>query len=308
MKLKKLRVFQYLEYVAALCIAAPFFLLPRPIALRAGEFLGEIMFWLMKRRRSIGYKNLNIAFGDDLSSEEKRQILRANFRNLGKSLAEVLHFPKMSTGYLQQKVRIEGQENYLAAKAKGQGVIFLTAHFGNWEISSHAQSAAGYPLSIVVRPLDNHYLNSIVEKLRTLHGNKILPRGNGLKRMITALKNKETLGILMDQNTSRSKGLFIDFFGEPACTVPVIALLALRYRVPVIPGFIIRTGFDTHTLYLGPEVEIQRTGDTQKDIAENTRHFNTIIEQFVRQYPDQWFWIHNRWKTRPIEEEIADNR
>jgi KDO2-lipid IV(A) lauroyltransferase len=299
MKLKKLRVVQWIEYAAAMTLALPFYLLPHSIAFRGGELIGDLLYRILSRRRAIGYKNLNIAFGNELSEEEKQRILKSNFRNLGKSLVEVIHFPKVSKSYLQKKIMILGQENYLAAMSKGKGIIYLTAHFGNWEMSSHAQSAAGHPLSIVVRPLDNPYLDNIVTKLRTIHGNKLLARRKGLKQMISALKNKEAVGILMDQNASRSKGIFVDFFGKPACTVPVIALLALRYEAPVIPGFIVRTGFDTHTLYLGPEIEIQRTGDAQKDIEANTAHFNTIIENFIRRYPDQWFWIHNRWKNQP---------
>jgi KDO2-lipid IV(A) lauroyltransferase len=300
MKLKKLRVVQWIEYAAAMVLVLPFYLLPRSIAFRGGELIGELLYRVLSRRRAIGYKNLDIAFGNELSEEEKQRILRSNFRNLGKSLVEVIHFPKMSKQYLQEKVKIVGQENYLAAMSKGKGMIYLTAHFGNWEISSHTQSAVGHPLNVVVRPLDNAYLDNIMTKLRTMHGNKLLARRKGLKQIISALKNKEAVGILMDQNAMRSKGIFVDFFGKPACTFPVIAILALRYDVPVIPGFIVRTGFDTHTLYIGSEIDIQRTGDAQKDIAINTAHFNTIIEDFVRRYPDQWFWIHNRWKNQPL--------
>ncbi len=300
MKLKKLRFVQWIEYVVVMALAFPFYLLPHTIAFRLGELVGDFMYRIMSRRRAIGYKNLDIAFGDKLSPQEKQQILRSNFRNLGKSLVEIIHFQKMTKSYLREKVKIVGQENYLAAMDKGKGMIYLTAHFGNWEISSHAQSAAGYPLSIVVRPLDNPYLDEVTTRLRTMYGNKLLARRNGLKQIISALKNKEAVGILMDQNTPRSKGIFVDFFGKPACTVPVIAILTLRYSVPVIPGFIVRTGFDTHTLYLGPEIEIQRTGDAQKDIEVNTANFNKIIEDFIRRYPDQWFWIHNRWKNQPL--------
>lgn len=299
MKLKKTRVVQFIEFVIAMVFTLPLYLLPRKLASRAGEQIGELMYRIMNRRREIGYKNLTIAFGDELSDREKHQILRSNFRNLGKSVVEVIHFPKMSKSYLQEKVRIVGQENYLAAKKKGRGVIYLTAHVGNWEMSSHAQSAAGYPLSLVVRPLDNRFLDSVVARRRTMYGNKLLARRKGLKQIIAALKQNEAVGILMDQNTKRKQGIFVDFFGKPACTVPVIAMLALRYDVPVIPGFIVRAGFDTHTLYIGREIIIQKTGDIQKDIEANTAYFNKIIEEFIRQYPDQWFWIHNRWKTQP---------
>lgn len=302
MKLNKLRLVQFIEYILAMLAALPFYLLPQKFAFRIGELLGELLYRIMPRRRQIGYKNLTIAFGDELTEQEKYQILRSNFSNLGKSLVETLHFPKMSKDYLRGKVNILGQENFLSAKSKGRGVIYLTGHVGNWEMSSHAQSAAGHPLSIVVRPLDNRYLNKVVTRLRTIHGNKVLARGNGLRQIIAALKNKDAVGILMDQNTLRSRGIFVDFFGKSACTIPVIAILALRYNVPVIPGFIVRTGFDTHTIHIGQEIEIQRSGDTQKDIEINTANFNKIIESFIRQYPDQWFWIHNRWKTRPPKE------
>lgn len=299
MRRPKPRLLQILEYAAIVIVALPFRLLPRRLALRAGELLGELMYRSMRGRRALGLKNLTIAFGASLSDAEKQRILRATFRNLGKSVVEVLHFPGMSNAYLREKVEFVGAEHYITAMSKGRGLIFLSGHVGNWEMSSHAWSAAGHPVSIVVRPLDNTYLNNFVTRLRTMHGNRLLARSNGLKQILAALRRGEAVGILMDQNTMRSRGIFVDFFGKPACTVPVIALLALRYRVPVIPGFIVRTGFDTHTLIYGPEIEIERTGDTQKDIARNTAKFNQIIEDFIRQYPDQWFWLHNRWKNQP---------
>ncbi|PIE35492.1 lipid A biosynthesis acyltransferase [candidate division KSB3 bacterium] len=302
MKLNTFRIIQVLEFVAAMIAVLPFRHLPCRMALRLGEFIGDLLYRLLPRRRRIGYNNLTIAFGETLSDREKDRILRTNFRNLGKSLAELLQFPRMSVDYLREKVTIVGQENFLNAKQKGRGVIYLTAHVGNWEMSSHAQSSLGNPLSIVVRPLNNPYLDNVLTRLRTMHGNKLLARNKSMRQIITSLKNKEAVGILMDQNALRSRGIFVDFFGKPACTVPVIAILALRYHVPVIPGFIVRTGFDTHTLHLGPEIEIQRTGNTQQDIAANTEHFNSIIADFIRQHPEQWFWIHNRWKTRPLNE------
>lgn len=299
MKLKDSRAIQFLEYLAVMIIALPLYWLPRRLALRTGEYIGEIMYHILPRRRQIGFKNLTIAFGDSMSDQEKERILRSNFRNLGKSIIEVLHFPKMSRADVREKVTIVGQENCIKAMSKGRGMIYLAAHIGNWEMSSFAQSAAGYPANIVVRPLDNRYLNNFMVRVRTMYDHTILARRNGMRDMIAALKRKESVGILMDQNAKRSQGIFVDFFGKPASTVPVIAILALRYHAPVIPGFIVRTGFDTHTLYFGPEIEFERTGDAKKDIELNTARLNKILEDFIRQYPDQWFWIHNRWKTQP---------
>lgn len=300
MKLKKLHLIQFLEFAAAMTVAWPLSLLPLRLALHVGESIGMGMYWLLKRRRELGRRNLTIAFGDTLTDSEKNAILKTTFRNLGKSIVETLHFPKMSKAYLTEHVEIVGLEHYLAAKAKGRGVLCLTGHIGNWEMSSHAQSAAGHPLSIVMRPLDNVYLNCMVERMRTLHGNRLVSRGqNGLKQILAALKANDMVGILMDQNTRRSKGIFVDFFGKPACTIPVIALVALRYHTPVISAFVVRTGFDTHRLLLSQEIEMERTGDTQKDIELNTAKLNRVLEEIIRHYPDQWFWVHNRWKAQP---------
>ncbi len=300
MKLKKYRGVQLFEFAFAMLGALPFIALPRRPALRFGEWVGDAMYRCMPRRRAIGLKNLHIAFGSELSEQEKTRILRLTFRNLGKSLAEVLYYPRMSVEFLREKASIIGQEHYLTAKKQGQGVIFLAAHIGNWEMTPQVQSAFGYPLHVVVRPLDNPYLDRLVTKRREMFGSTMLSRRNGFKDILAALRKKEAVGILMDQNTLSSRGgIFVDFFGKPACTTPVIALLALRYNVPVLPAFVVRTGFDTHTLYIGQDVEILRTGDTQNDIAVNTVRFNGILEDFIRKYPDQWFWIHNRWKSQP---------
>ncbi|GAK50955.1 lipid A biosynthesis acyltransferase [Candidatus Moduliflexus flocculans] len=300
MKLNKFRFVQFLEFAAAMTFAWPLSALPLRLALKIGEIFGIGMYWLLRRRRKLGFRNLTIAFGDTLSEQQKEAILKTTFRNLGKSIVETLHFPTMSKEYLAEHVEIIGLEHYFAAKAKGRGVLCLTGHIGNWEMSSHAHSAAGHPMSIVVRPLDNAYLNRTVERLRTLHGNRLLARGqNGLKQILAALKAREMVGILMDQNTRRSKGIFVDFFGKPACTIPVIPLIALRYDVPVISAFVVRTGFDTHRLLIGAEIEMERTGDMQNDLVINTAKLNRMLEEIIRQYPDQWFWVHNRWKTQP---------
>ncbi|MCP4400994.1 MAG: lysophospholipid acyltransferase family protein [bacterium] len=301
MKLKNLEIVQFLEYAAVMTLTAPFYLLPHKSALRTGELLGKLTYWLLSSRRDIGRKNLRIAFGDELSDEQREDILRTTFKNFGKSMIETLRMPKVSREELLDRVEIVGEEYCRAAMAKGRGLIYLTGHMGSWEFSSHSYSAAGYLANTVMRPLDNHFLNEAICKRRMMFGNKLIFRGNGLRQILSALKKGERVGILMDQNTLRSKGIFVDFFGKPACTIPVIAIIALRYNVPVVPGFIIRTGFDTHRLSFGPEIEIARSGDIQKDIEVNTTTFNKIIEDVIRKYPDQWFWIHNRWKTQPLK-------
>ncbi len=299
-KLKQHRIIQFFEFAAAMAVIWPLSRLPRRVAFHLGEMLGLAMYWLLKRRRDLGVRNLTVAFGETLTEQEKRAILKTTFRNLGKSLVEMLHFPRMSNAYFAEHVQMIGLEHYAAAKAKGRGVLCMSGHIGNWEMSGQALSAAGNLCSVVVRPLNNPYLNRLLERLRMLRGNRLLARGqNGLKQILTTLKANDMVVILMDQNTRRSKGIFVDFFGKPACTIPVIALVALRYHVPVIPGFIVRTGFDTHEVRFGAEIEMERTGDTQKDIEINTAKLNRILEDIIRQYPDQWLWGHHRWKTQP---------
>lgn len=298
----KSRIIQAVEYAGVMLAAWPLSRLPYQVALRIGERVGDGLYRLLKQRRTIALHNLDIAFGDTLSFEEKDRIVRAIFRNLGKSIAEVIHFPGLSDDFFRQKTEIVGIDHYLNARRKGRGVLYVSGHFGNWEMMGQMLSAAGYPLHVVVRPLDNPYLNRIVERLRTLHGNTLIARGGGLKQMIAALRKHEDVGVFMDQNTLRSRGIFVDFFGKPACTVPVVALLALRFNVPVIPAFIVRTGFDTHRLVLGEDIDILRSGDIDKDVARNTARFNTLLADIIRQHPDQWLWIHRRWKTQPEPE------
>ena len=176
MKLKKYPAVQFLEYAAAKLAVAPLYLLPRRAALHVGEWLGEAMYRLMWKRRQLGFHNLTLAFGDELSATEKERILRLNFRNLGKSLAEVVHFPKSCAADVLARVTITGQEHCAEAFRQGRGMIYLTAHIGNWEMASHAQAASGYPSTIVVRPLDNRFLDRVTTARRTMFGNTLIAR------------------------------------------------------------------------------------------------------------------------------------
>jgi KDO2-lipid IV(A) lauroyltransferase len=215
-------------------------------------------------------------------------------------LAEVCHFPKYTRENLARVVVYDGFENFEQAFAQGKGLLFLTAHLGGWELSAFAHSLHGHPLRIVARPLDNVYLDRMVRRYRTMHGNTVVDKDDFVRGILSAMKAGQTVGILMDTNMTPPQGVFVDFFGIPACTASGLARIALRTGAAVVPGFTIwdRT-LRKYRLRFDPAVKLVRTGNLDTDTVTNTAIFTSIIENYVRQYPDQWLWVHRRWKTRP---------
>lgn len=287
------------EYVMALFLIRLFGMLPRSIARLAAQMLAWLGFHLARRQHIAGMRNLQIAF-PELSDAQREQILRGSFSNIGRLLVEFTHFPDLNKNNISHFVVHDGLENYLEGVRRGRGVIFMTAHFGAWELSSYAQAVYGYPLKFVVRPIDNPRVEKLISKYRTSSGNVPIQRRSAARDILKALRENEAVGILFDQNTTRSEGVFAEFFGVPAATTPSIALFALRTGAAVVPGFLIwDQALGRHRLRLDPPVELIDTGNLESDVLENTRQFNRILEGYVRKYPDQWLWIHRRWKTRP---------
>jgi KDO2-lipid IV(A) lauroyltransferase len=287
------------EYQLASLVIRLFGAMPRPLAFRAAQKLAWLGFHLAIRQRHAGLRNLRIAL-PELADKQREQILRGSFENLGRLLVEFTHFPELNKNNICRVVVHDGLENYLEAVRRGRGVIFMTAHFGAWELSSFAHALYGYPLKFVVRPIDNGRVEDLISHYRTLSGNAPIQRRSAARDIVRALRRNESVGILFDQNTTRSEGVFAEFFGLPAATTPSIALLALRTGAAVVPGFLIWDGkIGRHRLRLDPPVELTNTGDLDRDVLENTRRFNKILEEYIREYPDQWLWIHRRWKTRP---------
>jgi KDO2-lipid IV(A) lauroyltransferase len=194
----------------------------------------------------------------------------------------------------------DGFEHFEAARARGKGVLFLTAHMGGWEIGSFAHSLYGNVLRIVVRPLDNPYLDALVDRYRTLHGNSTFGKQDFARGLLAAMKAGETVGILMDQNMTPPAGVFVDFFGVPACTASGLARVAAHTGAAVVPGFTLWDAtLRKYRIRFEPAVELVRTGNEEADVIANTAKFTKVIEEFARRYPEQWLWVHRRWKTRP---------
>jgi len=287
------------EYTLALLVVRIFGAMPRSFARRAAQTLATLGYRLAQRQRSAGLRNLQMAM-PHLSDDERQRILKGSFENLARLLVEFTHFPELNKGNISRLVVHDGLENYLEALRRGRGVIFMTAHFGAWELSSFAHAVYGYPLKFLVRPLDNSRVERLISDYRTMSGNIPIQRRSAARDVLKALRHNEAVGILFDQNTTQSEGVFVDFFGIPAATTPAIALFALRTGAAVVPGFLIwDEAQKKHRLRLDPPVELVETGNLEQDVLENTRRFNGILEGYIRKYPDQWLWIHRRWKTRP---------
>jgi KDO2-lipid IV(A) lauroyltransferase len=197
-------------------------------------------------------------------------------------------------------VEYEGLENYRQASGRGKGVLFLTGHLGAWELSAFAHSLNGYPLSIVMRPLDNPYLDALAERYRTMHGNHTVSKDDSVRPLLAAMHRGECVGILMDTNMTPPQGVFVEFFGIPACTASGLARIALRTDAAVVPAFTIWDGEKRkYVLRFERALELIRTGEEQADVVANTARFTSVIEEHVRRNPEQWLWVHRRWKTRP---------
>jgi Kdo2-lipid IVA lauroyltransferase/acyltransferase len=288
-----------LEYAAAWPFIKILGLMPRPLSRAFAIGLARVFYLLHFRLRQVGMRNLEMVFPEKKVAE-RRRILRGVFTSLGRQLAELCRFPKYTPENVDEVVMYEGLENYETAYAQKKGVLFLTAHFGGWELSAFAHSLHGHWLHVVMRPMDNEYLDSLLQHYRTMHGNKTVAKDDFVRGLLAAMKAGETVGILTDTNMTPPQGIFVDFFGIPACTASGLARIALRTDAAVVPGFTIwDPALRKYRLRFDPALKLIRTGDLEADIAANTQMFTKVIENYVRRYPDQWLWVHRRWKTRP---------
>jgi Kdo2-lipid IVA lauroyltransferase/acyltransferase len=291
----------FFEYAAVRALISGLGILPRTFAVGAGRALGLAAYKLAGGLRRTGRRNLELAF-PEMSDAEREKILRGSFVSLGRQLGEVSQFPRANAERLREVVEYDSEDVKLldVARARGRGVIFLTSHLGAWEILCFAHSVFYEPLSFLVRPIDNPRIDALVERLRTRFGNQPIDKKAAARTALRLLKKGGTLGVLADLNTQEREGVFVPFFGHLACTTAGAATLALRTDATVIPvcapwdegrrKFVFRGG---------PVIELVRTGDDRRDIEVNTANFTAAIERHVRMFPEQWLWIHKRWKTRP---------
>ncbi len=288
-----------LEYAPAWLIVKVLGALPRTMSRAFGAVIAQLFGLLNSRLRRVGMRNLEIAFPEK-SPAERQKILRGVFTSLGRELAEFCKFPSYTAQDISHVAVYDGFENYDAARARGKGVLFMTAHLGAWELGSFFHSLMGNRLHVIIRELDNPYLNRLVERYRTLHGNTTFSKDEFARGLVAAMRAGETVGVLMDTNMTPPQGVFVDFFGVPACTASGIARVALRTGAAVVPAFTIwDESLGKYRIRFDPALKLVSTGNDDADAISNTAMFTKIIEEYACRYPDQWLWIHRRWKTRP---------
>jgi KDO2-lipid IV(A) lauroyltransferase len=277
-------------------------LLPRSVARAVGTTVARILLAVSAKLRKTAEFNLRLAF-PDWTDTQRKATLRGMTRSLGWMAAEFARMPSYSAENIEETIVLDGHENFLEGQRRGKGLLFLTAHLGAWELSSYAHALYGHPLHYMARPLDNARLDALVNHYRSISGNVPIFKNESARAMLEILKDAGTVGILADQNTMPQEGVFVDFFGTPACTTAGIARVALHTGAAVVPGYAVWDAtLNKYRLRFEPPLELIRTGDTDRDILENTQQFAKVTEEIIRKYPEQWVWIHARWKTRPAGE------
>ena len=282
-----------LEYWMALAVVESLAWTPLPVANWLARRYAGLLDIALPRLRRVALSNLAMAL-PELDGDAHGRIADGVFRSIARLLVTFARFPRIDRGNIGEWIRYEGLEHFEAARARGRGVLFATAHLGNWELSAFAHGWMTAPMYVVIRPLDNPRIDALVERRRTLSGNRLIGKKEYARGILKALHDNEAVGILVDQNASLEEGMFVDFFGVPACAGTGFAKLAAHSGAAVIPGFALWMESERkYVLRFYPPVEI--TGDA----ADDTRRLQGRLEAVIREYPDQWLWIHRRWKTRP---------
>jgi KDO2-lipid IV(A) lauroyltransferase len=291
-----------LEYWLVVGLARALGRAPRSVARLLAGMLAFVVYRLFGRLRRVGMRNLEMAL-PELSAQARKKILRGVYVSLGRQLVEFCRMMRYTAENTRDWLRAEGLEHYLAAQARGRGVLIVTGHLGAWELSSFYHSLMGHPMGMVIRRLDNRRLDEFVNGIRCMHGNFVLHKDDFGRGLLKAMHAGGTVGILMDTNMTPPQGAFVEFFGLQACTATGLAHVARKTGAAVLPGFMLWEPQEKkYVLHFGAEVEIPHTDDVSADIVEGTQRCTAVIESWIRRAPDQWLWIHRRWKTRPAGE------
>ncbi len=282
-----------IEYWLALAVIHSLAIAPQPLAERLARVYTRLLDLAIPRLRRVGMSNLAMAL-PELEPGEHVRIVDGVFRNIARVLVSFARFPRIGKANIHQWIRYEGYEHFERALERGKGVLFATAHLGNWELSAFAHALLSQPMHVVVRPLDNRLIDALVESRRAGSGNRLIGKKDFARSILQALKKNEAVGILVDQNAGLDDGVFVNFFGVPACAGAGFAKIAARSGAVVIPGFALWSEKERkHILKFYPPLLV--TGDVVLD----TQVLHSQLETVIREYPDQWLWLHRRWKTRP---------
>ena len=288
-----------LAYIAARGLLGLLEALPSAVAIRVAHGIGLACGFVVPKWRAVAECNLRNAL-PELSRSERKKILRGVYRNLGRVAFALAKVPTWSEGDLRKHVEFVGLEHFREGLSRGRGVMLLTAHLGNWELGALAHGAVEGPVHVMVRPIDNGLLDRLVERLRCAHGNKVISKRSSARQVLRVLRQNGTVGILADQHAIREEAVFVDFFGIPAASSKGFAQLAIRSGSAVVPAVAWwEATSGRHVVEYGPPIDVIRTDNPSRDIEANTQRFQSALEERVRRHPEQWLWIHRRWKTPP---------
>lgn len=295
MKLKR-TVKHYVEYFLLISITFILRLFPLSLNLLFAQNLGKFLYFINKKHRLRALDNLKHAFPN--KSEKKRnEILKKVYINLCKVYFEFLYLPLLNNRYLKKKVSIVGKEHLVKALKQNKGIVAVTGHMDNWELLGAIMVKSGFPLDALFHPMKNPHSNDFINRIRMKTGMGLIPIKNSLRASLKALKNNHVLGLIADQDAG-GDGVFVDFFNRPASTYKGPAFFAIRTGAPMLFFTLIRGKKDTHTLYISKPLPVRITGDMDIDIHYNTKLWSDFLEKKIRQYPDQWFWVHRRWHSK----------
>jgi KDO2-lipid IV(A) lauroyltransferase len=288
----------FIAYIAVRGLNLLFRIVPVSLLLWLGRRLGVIAFMVNRKRRVIAYANLKAAFARERSPSELREITKRVYQNMVQTFIEVLNLTKVNRRYVDRYIEIVNIDRIRNAAKSGRGTILLTAHFGDWELSSLVSSVVGFPIHVLVREQKMRRLNELLNRLRESNGCKVIRKGMDVKNLFRELNAHNIVGILADQDAGKN-GMFVDFFGRPTSSHAGTMEIAKRTDSLVLPNFIVRTHGAYHKVHLEEYIDFRSTPSADS-VRQNLQRYMSLLEKYVRQYPDQWLWLHKRWKSTPV--------
>jgi KDO2-lipid IV(A) lauroyltransferase len=273
--------------------------LPHKSSISLGRFLGKLAYFIIADARKRTQSNLKIAFGQEKDQRELKKLALNVFENVGKNVADAVRLKNMKSEEIEKITKIEGLEYFDNAYKMGKGVIALTGHIGNFELLGTYISLRGYKVSVIGRELYDPRLDVLLVKSRESVGLENIPSSASVKQVIKVLRSGRALGVLADQDSSKVRGVFVDFFGRPARTPVGPVLLAYKTQSPIVLMAIVREKDDKYKIIVKKPIELATSGDKEKDIIETTQKYTKVLESIIREYPSQWLWMHDRWRSKP---------
>ncbi len=284
-------------------------------AARTGRWIGRAAFRILRRRRRVTLRNLEAAYPgapSGLSSDERWALARRTFEHFACVVVEILRFPILDKESCASRVELAGLEHMRAALAEGKGAIFCAGHFGNWELAALALGYAGFPMTMLTRPLDNSRLEKLLTRYRTASGNRLLHKHASLRHLMRDLHAGRAVTVVIDQHFGDANAVVVNFMGRPAATTPTVALLSLKTGAPVVMVFPFALGGGRYQVLCEPSPPAALTGDRARDAAALTEAMTHRLEHYVRKHPEQWLWMHERWRvpesTTPEEKAEAPDK